>query len=78
MMRRVPHRRVVRDEVGNSIARIGQKCAYLKCEASPESPSENCRQGTRRTRVVGHFLGGPHTSRSIDGLLEKKAIWNAG
>ena len=74
-MRRVPHKRLIRDEVGNSIPRMGQKCAYLKCEASPESSSENCRQGTRRTRVVGHFLGGPlNTSQSIDGLLEKKAI----
>lgn len=39
-MRRVPHRRVVRDEIGSSIPRMGQKIAqYLKCEAHRESSS---------------------------------------
>ena len=72
-MRRVPHRRVVRDDIGSSIPRMGQSCAYLKCEAPPESSSENSRQWTRRTRIVGRFSGGAlTTSQSVDGSSRKK------
>ena len=52
---------------------MGQSYAYLKYEAPPESSSENGRQGTRRTRVVGRFSGGPlTTSQSVDGSSRKK------